>query len=150
MATIEKFEDIEAWRLARRVSNLVYEASSRERFCHDFALVNQIGRASISILSNIAEGFERQGNKEFMQFLAIAKGSCGEVRSQLYIALDQDYLDNATFHSISNTLIETSKKISGFMKYLREQICEAVGSNENRTLNFELRGSYAVACRNMC
>src|SRR5262249_26484266 len=102
MATIEKFEDIEAWKLARRVSNLVYEASSQEKFCRDFALVNQIRRASISILSNIAEGFERQGNKEFLQFLAVAKGSCGEVRSQLYIALDQNYIERVTFDSISN------------------------------------------------
>ena len=130
MAKIERFEDIEAWKLARRVTNLIYEISSRERFCRDFALVNQIRRASISILSNIAEGFERQGNKEFIQFLAVAKGSCGEVRSQLYIALDQDYIDKATFDSISNTRVETSKTISGFMKYL--QGVELRGSKFNK------------------
>ena len=77
MAKIEKFEDIEAWKLAREITNLIYDVSSSEKFCRDFALVNQIRRASISILSNIAEGFERSGNKEFLRFLAIAKGSCG-------------------------------------------------------------------------
>lgn len=119
MARIEKFEDIEAWKLARKATKLVYEVSRTESFCRDFALVNQIRRASISILSNIAEGFEREGNKEFLQFLAIAKGSCGEVRSQLYIALDQNYIDEATFSSISETLRETSRTISGLMKYLK-------------------------------
>lgn len=81
MARIERFEDIESWKLAREVTKLIYEISSSGSFSRDFALVNQIRRASISILSNIAEGFERSGNKEFLQFLAIAKGSCGEVRA---------------------------------------------------------------------
>ena len=85
----------------------------------DFALVNQIRRALISILSNIAEGFEREGNTEFLQFLSIAKGSCGEVRAQLYIAFDQNYIDEASFSSISETLKETSRTISGLMKYLK-------------------------------
>ncbi len=93
MATIEKFEDIESWKISREITKLVYAASSTGNFSKDFALVNQIRRASISILSNIAEGFERGGNKEFLQFLAIAKGSCGEVRAQLYVALDQNYID---------------------------------------------------------
>ena len=119
MARIEKFEDIEAWKLARRATKLGYEVSLTERLCRDFALVNQIRRASISILSNIAEGFEREGNKEFLQFLSIAKGSCGEVRAQLYIAFDQNYIDEATFSSISETLKETSRTISGLMKYLK-------------------------------
>ncbi len=120
MAKIEKFEDIEAWKLSREISRLVYEVSRNERFAKDFALVNQIRRASISILSNIAEGFERDGDKEFIQFLAIAKGSCGEVRAQLYIALDQDYLDEAKFTSIVSKLVETSKMLSGLIKYLRQ------------------------------
>jgi len=116
MARIEKFEDIESWKLAREVTKLIYEISSNG----DFALVNQIRRASISILSNIAEGFERGGNKEFLQFLAIAKGSCGEVRAQLYVALDQNYIDEKKFVSITDKLIETNRMISGLMKYLQQ------------------------------
>ena len=120
MAKIERFEDIEAWKMAREVTRMIYAVSSSEKFCRDFALSNQIRRASISILSNIAEGFERSGNKEFLQFLAIAKGSCGEVRAQLYAALDQNYIDETQFKEISNKLVETSRIISGFMKYLQQ------------------------------
>jgi four helix bundle protein len=119
MARIEKFEEIEAWKLARQATRRIYEISSEAPFSRDFALVNQIRRASISVMSNIAEGFERGGNKEFLQFLSIAKGSCGEVRSQLYIAVDQNYIEQVTFEEISKLLIETSKTISGFMKYLQ-------------------------------
>ena len=119
MARIEKFEDIEAWKLARQATRRIYDVSSIGPFSKDFALVNQIRRASISVLSNIAEGFERDGNKEFLQFLSIAKGSCGEVRSQLYIAADQKYIDASTFEEIAKLLIETSRTISGFMKYLQ-------------------------------
>lgn len=120
MARIERFEDIEAWKLAREVTRMIYAVSTSEKFCRDFALSNQIRRASISILSNIAEGFERGGNKEFLQFLAIAKGSSGEVRAQIYAALDQNYIDEAQFKEISNKLIEISRTISGFMKYLQQ------------------------------
>ena len=120
MARIERFEDIEGWKLARRVANRVYDVSSEGVFCRDFALVNQIRRASISIMSNIAEGFERDGNKEFLQFLSIAKGSCGEVRAQLYLAADRGYLEEAVFDEISNLLIETSRTIAGLMKYLKQ------------------------------
>ena len=120
MAQIERFEDIEGWKLGRRVTNRVYDVTSTGDFSRDFALANQIRRASISIMSNIAEGFERDGNKEFLQFLSIAKGSCGEVRSQMYIAADRKYVDETTFNEICGLLIETSQKISGFMKYLRQ------------------------------
>jgi four helix bundle protein len=120
MAKIEKFEDIESWKLAREITMLIYKTSSAGNFSKDFALVNQIRRASISILSNIAEGFERGGNKEFLQFLAIAKGSCGEVRAQLYVALDQNYIDKNQFEEISGKLLETNRIISGLMKYLQQ------------------------------
>ncbi len=120
MARIERFEDIESWKIAREITRLIYAASSTGNFSKDFALVNQIRRASISILSNIAEGFERGGNKEFLQFLAIAKGSCGEVRAQLYVALDQNYIDKNLFEEISDKLLETNRIISGLMKYLQQ------------------------------
>lgn len=120
MGKITRFEDIESWKAAREVTNLIYAASRGEKFSRDFALCNQIRRAAISIVSNIAEGFERDGNKEFLQFLSIAKGSCGEVRAQLYVAFDQEYLDKDTFDQLSTKLVGTSRLINGFMKYLRE------------------------------
>jgi four helix bundle protein len=120
MAKIGRFEDIESWKLAREVTRLVYEISTKGAFSKDFVLCNQIRRASISVLSNIAEGFERGGNKEFVNFLGIAKGSCGEVRCQLYVALDQSYIDQNQFDFIYEKLLETSRLISGLMKYLQQ------------------------------
>ena len=120
MAKIEKFEDIEAWKSAREITRLIYQISSTGDFSKDFALVNQIRRASISVLSNIAEGFERSGDKEFIQFLTIAKGSCGEVRAQLYVAFDQNYIDKEQFILVQNKLIETSRMLSGLIKYLQQ------------------------------
>lgn len=106
--------------MAREVTRMVDRASSLGLFAKDYALCNQIRRASVSIISNIAEGFERGGNKEFLHFLAIAKGSCGEVRAQLYIALDQEYIDTILFKEMSQKLVETSRMISGFMRYLQQ------------------------------
>ncbi len=120
MAAIQRFEDIEAWKASREVAKLVYDLTRAEPFCRDFALCNQMRRACISIVSNIAEGFERGGNKEFLQFLSVAKASCGEVRAQLYIALDQGYVDEDAFLSLTERLIQTSRLISGFMKYLQQ------------------------------
>jgi len=115
---IKKFEDLESWKKARKLTNRVYEATAAGSFTRDFGLKDQIRRASISILSNIAEGFERGGDKEFLQFLAIAKGSCGEVRAQLYIALDQGYLSQELFERLFNNADEIGRMISGLMKYL--------------------------------
>jgi four helix bundle protein len=115
---IKKFEDLESWKKARTLTNTVYDATGTGSFMRDFALKDQIRRASISILSNIAEGFERGGDKEFLQFLAVAKGSCGEVRAQLYIALDQGYLSQDLFVNLSNNSDEIGRLISGLMKYL--------------------------------
>lgn len=120
MARIERFEDIEAWKCSREIVNLVYEMSRNDRFARDFALVNQIRRAAISILSNIAEGFERNGDKEFVQFLSIAKGSCGEVRTQLYVALDQEYIDAVSFTKVEDKLVQTSRMLSGLVNYLKQ------------------------------
>lgn len=120
MAKIERFEDIDAWKLAREITGLVYRVTSIGGFAKDFALVNQIRRAAVSILSNIAEGFERNGDREFIQFLTIAKGSCGEVRAQLYVALDQKYVEEKEFLEIKNKLIDTSRMISGLINYLKQ------------------------------
>ena len=120
MAKIERFEEMEAWKCARRITQLIYQISSEGSFAKDFALVNQIRRAAISIMSNIAEGFERNGDKEFVQFLTISKGSCGEVRAQLYVALDQKYVDEGKFAEIESKLVETSRMLSGLIKYLRQ------------------------------
>ncbi|MCF7784827.1 MAG: four helix bundle protein [Prosthecobacter sp.] len=120
MAKIEKFEDILAWQKARELTQLVYRASRKGEFAKDFALRDQIRRAVISITSNIAEGFERGGTKEFVQFLGHAKGSCGEVRSQLYIALDEAYLSQPDWEELHNRCLEISRLLDGFAKYLRQ------------------------------
>lgn len=120
MAKIKKFEDIESWKRARKLTNQVYEVTSTGKFVRDFGLKDQIRRATVSVLSNIAEGFERGGDNEFLQFLAIAKGSCGEARAQLYVALDQGYISLDQFEILSRSCTEVSQLISGFIKYLRE------------------------------
>jgi len=120
MATIERFEDLEAWKIARDITNEVYRISSREPFSRDFGLRNQICRAAVSVMSNIAEGFERDGRKEFINFLSIAKGSSGELRSQLYIALDQNYISEQEFSSVYDKTIQNCRLISGLMKYLNQ------------------------------
>ena len=119
MAKFKKFEDIESWKKARTLTNEVYRASTSGLFSSDFGLKDQIRRAAVSILSNIAEGFERGGDKEFAQFLAIAKGSCGEVRAQLYVALDQGYFTQEEFERLTRTATEVGQLLSGLMKYLR-------------------------------
>jgi four helix bundle protein len=119
MSRIERFEDLEAWKLARCFANLIYKASSSGDFARDFALRDQIRRASISVVSNIAEGFERDGDKEFIQFLFMAKGSCGEVRAQLYLAVDRSYISQEQFSDLTSKAIELSRLMSGLIKYLR-------------------------------
>jgi four helix bundle protein len=119
MATFKTFEQIGAWQKARKLTKDIYEVTSRGGFSRDFGLKDQIRRACVSVMSNIAEGFERSGNGEFIQFLATAKGSAGEVRAQLYVALDQEYLSQDLFDRISAEATETSRMISGLMKYLR-------------------------------
>lgn len=120
MAKIERFEDIEAWQLAREATKLIYQISSLGDFARDYPLRDQIRRSSVSVMSNIAEGFERDGDREFVNFLSIAKGSCGEARSQLYAALDQNYITVEQFDLAYGSLNETGKRISGFMRYLRQ------------------------------
>jgi four helix bundle protein len=120
MAEIKRFEDIDAWKSARQLVSAIYTITSKGAFAKDFGLRDQIRRAAVSVMSNIAEGFERGGDKEFTQFLSLAKASCGEVRSQLYVALDQKYLSEEQSQTISEQANRTSKLIAGFMRYLRE------------------------------
>lgn len=119
MARIEKFEDIQAWQKGRESVKSVYQITSEGCFAKDYSLKDQIRRASISVMSNIAEGFHRQTDKEFIQFLGIARGSASEVQSQLYIALDLKYISEATFRQLYELSEETIRLISGFMRYLR-------------------------------
>jgi four helix bundle protein len=120
MAKIKRFEDLECWKRARRFTNEIYKVTATGKFGRDFALRDQIRRAAISIFSNVAEGFERGGDNEFLQFLSVAKGSSGEARSQLYVALDQSYISQNQFESLSKSVTEVSQLISGLMKYLRQ------------------------------
>ena len=120
MATFERFEDIEAWKKARSLVNAIYSLTAAGEFARDYGLKDQIRRAAVSVLSNIAEGFEREGNVEFCRFLAMAKGSCGEVRAQLYVALDQGYITAEQFDVALRQAVEVSRMISGLVKYLRQ------------------------------
>ncbi len=120
MGKVKRFEDLEAWKKARELTDATHEICSREPFRKNYVLRDQIRRASISVMANVSEGFERDGDKEFIQFLAIAKGSCGEVRSHLYVALDQGYITQVEFDEISEKSEKTSKIIYGLMKYLRQ------------------------------
>ena len=119
MAKFERFEDIIAWQKARILVGDVYKATSSGRFEKDFGLKDQIRRASVSVMLNIAEGFARRGDKQFGQFLHIAQGSVAEVQSALYIALDQKYINEDSFHGIYDQCAEISKMLSGLIKYLR-------------------------------
>jgi four helix bundle protein len=118
MPKILKFEDLEIWQLARELCNDIYEIAQNSDLKTDYKLYNQIDGSSGSIMDNIAEGFERNGNKEFNQFLSISKGSCGETRSQLYRVLDRKYISLDKFELTKEKTIVLSKKISAFMTYL--------------------------------
>jgi four helix bundle protein len=120
MSTINRFEDIEAWQMARELVKEIYQITSTGDFSRDYGLKDQVRRASVSIMSNIAEGFERDGNREFLNFLSIAKGSRGEVKSQLYVALDQNFICQEEFAQITDRLDRIGRLLGGLMNYLRQ------------------------------
>ena len=118
MASIEKFEEIEAWQKARELTQEIYRVTNQGAFAKDFGLRDQIRRASVSIMSNIAEGFGRGGNREFVQFLSMAKGSVSEVQAQLYVAVDAGYLAKDQFDQLYSLSQSTGNLIGGFIRYL--------------------------------
>ena len=120
MTRIDQFEDIEAWREARVLVKSIYALTSEGRFARDFGLRDQVRRAAVSIMSNIAEGFERGSDKDFARFLFMAKGSAGEVRSQLYVACDLGYLEQERPDQFIDGAQSVSRRISGFIKYLKK------------------------------
>lgn len=120
MTEVHKFEDLSVWQQARGLVKEVYICTREAQFHHDYGLSNQIQRAAVSVLSNIAEGFERGGNKEFVNFLSIAKGSCGEVRAQLYVAFDLEYIEKNKFKLLMNKCIAISIKLQSFIQHLKE------------------------------
>ena len=121
MATINRFEDLEIWQEARRLAKEIYILSEETKLKTDFKLKEQIKGSSGSVMDNIAEGFERDGNLEFRQFLSIAKGSSGESRSQIYRLYDYGIIDEEKFNELKNDYLTLSSKIKNFITYLNKQ-----------------------------
>lgn len=119
MSTFSNFEDLPVWKLARKLTILVYGITNSPEFGRDYGLRDQIRRASISLMSNIAEGFEHETQAQFISYLGRAKASAGEIRCQLYIALDLNYISQFQFREAAQLARECSKQIYGFTKYLR-------------------------------
>jgi four helix bundle protein len=118
---IEKFEDLIAWQKARVLTKEIYQITRKGEFAKDYGLSGQLQRASVSIMSNIAEGFERGGRGEFHHFLSISKASCAEVRSQLYVALDVGYLENQDFQKLMIKAEEVGRIIGGLRASVDKQ-----------------------------
>jgi four helix bundle protein len=116
---VERFEQLDVYREARELTNRIYGMTKGIKFAKDFGLTDQIRRASVSVMSNIAEGFERGSTAEFVQFLFIAKGSSGELRSQLAVALDQQYIDEKVYSEVLDKCLKISSMISKFINYLK-------------------------------
>jgi four helix bundle protein len=121
MASAKRFEELEVWQRAKELTNLVYSHSSAGAFARDFGLRDQMRRAAVSIMSNIAEGFESQTQVLFIQFLGRAKGSAGELRAQLYIAHEQNYITNDEFKSAYSLAEVCSKQLARLIQYLESQ-----------------------------
>ena len=129
MAKVERFEELDAWRLARAVTKKIYDFSNSGPFARDFGLRDQMRRAAVSILSNIAEGFERHADRSFHQFLVIANGSAAELRAQLYVALDLGYISNAQFDDCRADIVRIGRMLTGLMQYLKKTIDDSPSPN---------------------
>lgn len=116
---IERFENIEAWQAARELTRQIYKATAQGQFTRDFGLRDQVQRATVSIMANIAEGFDSQSNRSFVQFLGYALRSATEVQSHLYVALDQEYVSQDEFDSLYQQAVKVKNLIHGFLRYLR-------------------------------
>jgi len=145
MATITNVEEFEAFKQARQLVREVYAVTCQPQFRRDSALVHQIRRAAVSVLSNIAEGFERDGRQEFIQFLSQAKGSVGEVRAQLLVALDQNYLSEQQANDIRKLGAQTGKLIAGLMNYLRQSDHRGLKFRQPETRNQKPETTRAAA-----
>jgi four helix bundle protein len=121
MPTVDRFEDLDIWKRARALVNLIYDFTEGETFKHDFALRDQIRRVAISILSNISEGFESRTQAMFIEYLGRAKASAGEVRAQSYLAVDRKYVTDDQFNKASEETVICSKQISRLSKYLESR-----------------------------
>ena len=121
MGGVRRFEDLDSWIKARELTRRVYALAAEKPFASDSGLRDQIQRASVSVMNNIAEGFERGSNKDFVKFLFIAKASAGEVRSLLYVASDLDYIPSDTTRELQELCIENARLIWGLIKTLREK-----------------------------
>ncbi len=118
MAGIARFEDIQAWQTARQLTNLIYKLTAQSAFSKDFGLKDQIRRAAVSVMSNIAEGFESRTDAQFTNYLGTSRASSGEVRAQLYVALDQEYISSQQFQEAYELTDKASRQIANFIKYL--------------------------------
>jgi four helix bundle protein len=132
MASFEKFEEIPVWKLARDQAKKVFELCSREPLCKDFTLRRQMNDSSGSVMDNIAEGYERSGNGEFVYFLGVAKGSNGELRSQYYRVLDRKYITREEFITFYTESENIGKQLGGFMDYLQQSPLKGPKFNKNK------------------
>jgi len=117
---VKRFEDLDAWKVSRELTRVIYTLTRADVMRRDFGFIDQVRRAAVSIMNNIAEGFERGSNKDFVKFLFIARGSAGEVRSMLYVARDQDYLSETEFSESYNLCVRTSQVCWGLIKHLQK------------------------------
>ena len=121
MASVDRFEDLDVWKRARSLANLIYDFSESGKFARDFGLRDQMRRAAVSIMSNISEGFESQTQATFIRYLSHAKASSGELRAQLYLALDRNYISSEQFEQVAEMAAICSRQITKLSQYLESQ-----------------------------